>query len=173
MAMAVGIAILIILFFLKPQSPGFSLQTMSLEFYKLEVFSASTLFISSVISLTLKAQNPNKVGLSFSPSRLDILHKGLPLGEIHVHGFYLPAQSYNVLVKTQVLFPCVNASQIISEVSRERLIQMRLIGEIGAHVQVFHITLPKIKVCLFSSFVQMKLYSLGKLKPFIVKVVEL
>ncbi|KAL6335330.1 hypothetical protein AAG906_029573 [Vitis piasezkii] len=148
MAMMVGVAILTIVFILKPQKPVFSLQTMSLESYKLDVYSNSTLFISSVISLTLNAQNPNKVGLGFSPSRLDILYKGLPIGVIHVPGFYLPAHSYNVLVKNRVLFPCVNVSQIISEVSRQTLIQMRILGDIGAHVRVFHITLPKIKLAL-------------------------
>lgn len=164
MAMMVGVSILTIVFILKPQKPVFSLQTMSLESYKLDVYSNSTLFISSVISLTLNAQNPNKVGLGFSPSRLDILYKGLPIGVIHVPGFYLPAHSYNVLVKNRVLFPCVNVSQIISEVSRQTLIQMRILGDIGAHVRVFHITLPKIKVCLASSFVKMKLYSLAAMK---------
>lgn len=156
MSMVVGFAILIILFILKPQKPVLSLQTMSLDSYKVDIYSSSTLFISSVISLTLNAQNSNKVGLGFSPSRLDILHKGLPMGVIHVPGFYLPAHSYNVLVKTRVLFTCVNASQMMSEVSRQKLIQMRLIGNIGAHVQMFHIALPKIKVCLAASFAKMK-----------------
>lgn len=147
-----GVATLIIIFLMKPQKPIFSLEDVSVDSYKLNAYSGSTLFVSSVITLTLNAQNHNKVGIWYSPSHLEALYDGLPIGTIRIPGFLQPAHSSNVSMQTRVLFPCVNASQIVAEASlqedsRKNMFQMKIVGDVGAHLLVFHIILLKIKVC--------------------------
>ena len=66
----VGLVGLIVVFLLNPQKPVFDIQTIRLDAYQLNVYSNSTLFVSSVASLVLNASNPNKIGLRYSPSRL-------------------------------------------------------------------------------------------------------
>lgn len=148
-----GVATLIIIFLMKPQKPIFSLEDVSVDSYKLNAYSGSTLFVSSVITLTLNAQNHNKVGIWYSPSHLEALYDGLPIGTIRIPGFLQPAHSSNVSMQTRVLFPCVNASQIVAEASlqedsRKNMFQMKIVGDVGAHLLVFHIILLKIKVAL-------------------------
>lgn len=151
-ALAVGVAILLVIFLLKPEKPVFSFQTVSLDWYKLDAYSGSVLFVSSVLTLTLKAQNPNKIGLRYSPSRLSIYHEGLPIGVIRVPGFFQPAHSNNVSVQTRVLFPCVNVSEIVAGLSlqdgsRKDQIEMNILGDVRAQLWVFHMALLRIKVC--------------------------
>ncbi|XP_062087927.1 NDR1/HIN1-like protein 10 [Humulus lupulus] len=149
----VGIATLIIVFVIKPKSPVFSLQSVRLDLYELNPYLGSTLFISSVITLTLNAQNPNKVGIRYSPSQLHVYHEGLPIGSIRVPGFLQPACSYNMTVPTRVLFQSVNVSHILAvasmqENSKKNMIQMKIMGDVKTHLLAFHITLLKIKVAL-------------------------
>ncbi|KAF3451967.1 hypothetical protein FNV43_RR08063 [Rhamnella rubrinervis] len=115
-----GTASLIIVFVLKPQRPVFSLKTLRLDLYELNAYSGSTLFLSSVITLTLNAQNPNKLGISYRPSRLHLYFQGRRIGTIRV-----PASE-----------------------SKRNKIQMRLLGDIKAHLLVLHVTLLKTKVAL-------------------------
>ncbi|XP_059643388.1 uncharacterized protein LOC132285234 [Cornus florida] len=151
---ALGLATLITIFILKPKQPIFSLQTIKLDSYKLGSYSDSTLFVSSVASLNLNAQNPNRVGIRFSHSRLHILYQGLPIGLIRVPGFYQPPHSMNISVRTRLLLPCLNVSQLLAGVvssqddSNNNIVQMKIYGDIKAYVRIFHITLPKVKVAL-------------------------
>ncbi|KAE7998981.1 hypothetical protein FH972_003470 [Carpinus fangiana] len=148
------LALLIFIFLLKPEKPIFSFQTIRLDWYKMDVYSGSVLFVSSVITLTLNAQNPNKVGLRYSPSRLNVYYEGLPIGVIRVPGFFQPAHSNNVSVRARVLFHCVNVSQLVAGASlqdgsrKKDIIQMNILGDVRAQLWVFHMTLFKIKVAL-------------------------
>ncbi|XP_057981132.1 uncharacterized protein LOC131166556 [Malania oleifera] len=151
----VGAAALAVIFILKPREPLFSLQKLMVDSYELEAYdSGSTLYVSSVVSLSLNAENPNKVGIKYRPTRLMILYGGFPMGVIRVPGFYQPAHSANVSVQARVLMQCVNASQLLSGVdllhghSRRSNDQIRVLGDITVHVRVFRITLPKIKIAL-------------------------
>lgn len=128
------------------KKPVFSLKTSSFESYKLDQSSMS---ISSVVSLTLNAGNHNKVGMGFRPSTLAIHHNGSPVGEMDVPRFYLPPHSHDVPVENRVLLSSLNATQIASEISRRSLIQFRIFGHVKAYVRVFHINLPKFKVCTY------------------------
>ncbi|XP_050383881.1 uncharacterized protein LOC126800544 [Argentina anserina] len=148
-----GVVTLIIIFVMKPQKPVFSLQDISVDSYKLNASLGPTLFVSSVITMTLNAQNRNKVGIWYTSSHLEALYDGLPMGTIRIPGFLQPAHSSNVTVETRLLFPCVNASQILVEASlqkdpRKNTFQMKIVGDVGAHLLVFHIILLKIKVGL-------------------------
>lgn len=145
---------LFFIFFLKPQKPVFTLQTITVDYYKLHVHSNSTLFISSLLSLTLNAQNPNKVALRFSASRLYLYHERLPLlGVIQVPAFYQPAQSNDTSLLTRVLFRCVDVTRVIAggsiqDRSSKKVVQMKMLGDIRVHVLFYHLTLPTIKVAL-------------------------
>lgn len=111
---AMGTITLMVIFVLKPQKPIFSPRTVSLDSYKLDVYSNSTLFVSSVVSLSLNAQNPNKIGIKYSRTRMHIFSEDIIIGRIRVPEFYQPAHSTNVSVPTRVLFHCVNIIQILS-----------------------------------------------------------
>ncbi|XVF27134.1 hypothetical protein REPUB_Repub14bG0080400 [Reevesia pubescens] len=109
----VGLGGLIVVFVLKPQKPLFDIQTIRLDAYQLNVYSNSTLFVSSVASLVLNASNPNKIGLRYSPSRFQLYLEGLPIAVIRVPEFFQPAHSNNISLRTRVLVPCVNVSQVL------------------------------------------------------------
>lgn len=151
----VGVPLLCIFLILKPKMPGFSLETLNVESYKLDM-SSQNLVVSSVFSLNLKADNPNKVGLSFEPSRFYVLSQGLVVGLIRIPQFHQPPLSKNVSVQTRVLFERVNVSEIMDtnsrkyESSKGAFDDIRILGDVGAQVRIFNITLPKIKVKLES-----------------------
>ncbi|XP_062154264.1 NDR1/HIN1-like protein 10 [Alnus glutinosa] len=150
---AVGVAILIVIFLLKPEKPFFSFQTVKLDWYELDAYSGSVLFVSSVMTLTLNAQNPNKVGLRYSPSRLNVYYEGVPIGVIRVPGFFQPAHSNNVSVRTRVLFHSVNVTQLVAgaslqDGSRKDIIQMNILGDVRVQLLVFDMNFLKIKVAL-------------------------
>ncbi|XVE51794.1 hypothetical protein DITRI_Ditri02bG0070100 [Diplodiscus trichospermus] len=148
-----GLAGLIIVFVLKPQKPVFSIETISIDAYQLTVYSNSTLFVSSVASLVLNASNPNKIGLRYSPSRLQLFLEGLPIAVIRVPRFFQPAHSNNVRLRTKVLITCVNVSQVIGGLGLQyqqgqNIVPLKLSGDIKVNLHFLHITLPKIKVAL-------------------------
>ncbi|CAK7356457.1 unnamed protein product [Dovyalis caffra] len=150
---AIGVAALVVIFILKPQEPRFSLEKIKVNSYKLSAYSNSTLFISSVVSLILNAQNHNKVGIKYSPSSLHIFHQGIPIGLIRVPQFYQAAHSDNVGITTQISLPRLNVTQIFDQgVSKEKamknVVQMKVLGDVRLHLQLSHLTLPKIKVAL-------------------------
>ncbi|GLT46178.1 hypothetical protein SLA2020_199520 [Shorea laevis] len=148
----IGVPTLIVIFIIKPQKPIFSLQKVRLDTYKLDVYSNSSLFVSSVVSLTLYAANPNKIGMSYSPSRLQFYSEGLPVAKIRVPGFSQPAHSNNVTVKTRVLIDCVNVTQVLAsclqDQSGQNIVPMKLLGDVKVKLHFLHLTLPKIKVAL-------------------------
>ena len=164
--LTLGVATILVIFLLKPQKPVFTFQTISLDWYNLDTYSDSFLFVSSVITLTLNAQNPNKFGLRYSSTRLGLYYEGLPIGVIRVPGFIQPVHSNNVSVPTRVLFECVNVSQIVDgaslhDGSRKDMIQMNILGDVRAQLLVLHMAFLKIKVCSASHFTKTKLYSFG------------
>jgi hypothetical protein len=108
--------------------------------------------ISSVVSLLLNAQNHNKVGIKYSPSRLHIFHQGIPIGLIRVPQFYQPAHSDNVGLTAQISLPRLNVTRIFDqgvskEKARKNVLQMKILGDARLHLLLSRLTLPKIKVC--------------------------
>lgn len=156
-----GTASLIIVFVLKPHKPVFSLKTLRLDLYELNTYSGSTLLLSSVATLILNAQNPNKLDISYRPSRLHVYFDRLRIGTIRVPGFLQPAHSSNVSVPTKVLFECLNVTHILAAASesKKNKIQMRILGDVKAHLLVFHVTLLKIKVCATLIWLRLPLVS--------------
>lgn len=171
---AMGTLTLMVIFVVKPQKPIYSLRTVSLDSYKLDVYSNSTLYVSSVVSLSFNAQNPNKIGMKFSRARMHIFSEDIIIGSLRVPEFYQPAHSTNVSVPTRVLFHCVNISQIlssVSDVSSHALAKIRILGDVKARIQVFHITLPMVKVCTIRLLIT-ELYSLRNVTRIVVFLIS-
>ncbi|XP_077230238.1 uncharacterized protein LOC143863460 [Tasmannia lanceolata] len=151
---AVGALAFSVVFILRPRKPIFSLQALRLDSFNLDSSSGSHVYVSSVVSLVLNAQNPNKVGLSYSSSHLEVIYKGLKVGDVEVPKFYQPAHSKNVSLQTQVVLERVNLSQIDVSLqtqgssSDKSTIGIRIVGDIKARIHMLHLTLPKIKVAL-------------------------
>lgn len=146
----IGVPLLCLILILKPKMPIFSLETVNVESYKLDI-SSQNLVVSSVSSLNLRADNPNKVGLSFDSSRFHVLSQGLVVGLIRLPQFHQPPLSKNVSVNTRVLFDCVNITEIMysnlrQDDSSNGVFGIRILGYVKAQLHIFHVTLPKIKV---------------------------
>ncbi|KAK6911813.1 Late embryogenesis abundant protein, LEA_2 subgroup [Dillenia turbinata] len=139
----VGVFALIIVG-LRPQKPAFTPQTINIEAYEFDTLSGSLLYVSSVLSLTLLAQNPNKVKLTYHPSRLHVFYQGIRIGVISVPGFDQPAHSSNISIHARALLSCVNLIPIIA--GRKTIIQMQILGDITAHLHLLRIITLRIKV---------------------------
>ncbi|OAY53268.1 hypothetical protein MANES_04G150000v8 [Manihot esculenta] len=150
---AIAISALVVIFIIRPQEPRFSLSAIRVISFKLRVYSSSTLFISSDVSLTLNAQNHNKLGIKYSPSKLSLYYHGVPIGLVKVPGFYQPAHSDNIVVTAQISLRCLNVSQIIGESllqekTRKKVVQMKILGDIRVQLLLFRLASPKIKYVL-------------------------
>lgn len=156
-----GLTVTVTVLILHPQKPVFSIKTVKLESYKLDVVeSGKEIFVSSLLSFNLSAANRNKVGISYyATSRLHILDQddGITVGMIRIPRFYQPPKSKDVSVAAQVIFGCVNLTRILSgklmlqqdKASDENsLSQMRILGDVRAQVRLFHLPLPKFRVSL-------------------------
>ena len=136
---------------MKPHKPVFSVREVKINFYKIDNRSNINLLVSSVISLTFNAENHNKFGIGYSPSRFLVYHEGLPIGTIRIPRFFQPPHSDDVRVPSRVLLQCVNLSEIVDkaslrENSKQNTAQMKIIGDARAHVWILHIKLLEIKV---------------------------
>ncbi|XP_016499933.1 uncharacterized protein LOC107818432 isoform X1 [Nicotiana tabacum] len=147
----------IIFLSLKPQKPVFSIQTLKVQSYKLDVLNNSGsggLLFSSVISLTLVAQNPNKVGLRYRSTRFHVFNEGVVIGMIQVPAFYQPPCSNNLTLETRVIFYCVNVTQILSNISLQQKSSTKsvtlasILGDVAAQVKLLNVNLPKVKLAV-------------------------
>ncbi|XP_058106985.1 uncharacterized protein LOC131250723 [Magnolia sinica] len=148
-----GVIALVIVFALRPRKPIFALQAVRVESFKINGSDGPDAYVSSKILLLFNTQNPNKVGLRYSPSQLFVLDKGVPVGVANVPDFYQPAHSKNVSVQGRVMFEHVSLSQIaggnlLKGTNGGDHAVVRIVGDITARVHAMHVTLPKIKVAL-------------------------
>ncbi|KAL3632858.1 hypothetical protein CASFOL_025842 [Castilleja foliolosa] len=142
-----GVPVLCMILILKPQMPDFSLKTVNVKSYKLDIISQN-LFVSSFFSLNLIAENPNKVGLSFDSSRFHVLSQGLVVGFIRIPEFHQPPLSKNISIETRVLVKSVNVSEIMYKNSKKDDSLIKILGDVKAQVRIFRVTLPKFKIGL-------------------------
>ncbi|XP_055827938.1 uncharacterized protein LOC129896130 isoform X2 [Solanum dulcamara] len=138
---------------LKPQKPNFTLQTLKVQSYNLSVSNSnSDPLFSSVVCLTLVAQNPNKVGIRYKPMRFHVFNEGVVIGMIQVPAFYQPPHSNNLTLETRAIFYCVNVTQILSNISLKQNSSTKsvtlasILGDVAAQVKILNINLPKLAV---------------------------
>ncbi|KAK4736241.1 hypothetical protein R3W88_010502 [Solanum pinnatisectum] len=140
---------------LKPQNPNFTLQTLKVQSYNLNVSNpGSDPLFSSVIGLTLLAQNPNKVGIRYKPTRFHVFNEGVVIGMIQVPAFYQPPRSSNLTLETRAIFYFVNVTQILSNISLQQNSSTKsvtlasILGDVKAQVKLFNVNLPKVKLAV-------------------------
>ncbi|KAL6585233.1 hypothetical protein OROMI_004522 [Orobanche minor] len=151
-----GVPLLCIILILKPHMPDFSIKTVHVKSYKLDI-SSENLMVSSFLFVHLIAENPNKVGLSYGPSRFHVLSRGLVVGLIRIPEFHQPPSSKNVSIETQVLLESVNVGEIMYGSSEEEgddddpssgVSGLRMLGDVRVRVRMFRIAFPKVKIAL-------------------------
>ncbi|CAN4089197.1 unnamed protein product [Withania somnifera] len=138
---------------LKPQQPIFSLQTLKVQSYNLNLSNTgSDPLFSSVVCLTLLAQNPNKVGIRYGPTRFHVFNEGVVIGMIQVPAFYQPPHTNNLTLDARAIFYCVNVTQILSNISLRQSSSIKsvtlasIIGDVAAQVKLLNVNLPKLAV---------------------------
>ncbi|KAL6568330.1 hypothetical protein OROHE_004014 [Orobanche hederae] len=150
-----GVPLLCIILILKPHMPDFSIKTVHVKSYKLDI-SSENLMVSSFLFVHLIAENPNKVGLSYGPSRFHVLSRGLVVGLIRIPEFHQPPSSKNVSVETRVLLESVNVGEIMYGSSEEGddddpssgVSGLRMLGDVRVRVGMSRIAFPKVKIAL-------------------------
>ncbi|XP_022146491.1 uncharacterized protein LOC111015690 isoform X2 [Momordica charantia] len=142
---AVLIAALPVILLLKPREPIFSLQSLRLDWYNISVKSGSS-FVSSVFTLTLNSQNPNRIAIKYSPSRLLVIYDGnAVIGTIRVPEVFQPARSDDRSVRTRLLLHRFNVD--LFDATRE-LAEIKVVGDVGVELLVLHMAVLKMKVAL-------------------------
>ncbi|XP_038899414.1 NDR1/HIN1-like protein 13 [Benincasa hispida] len=142
---AIAIAALPVIFLLKPREPIFSLQSLRLDWYNITVRSGSPI-LSSVFTLTLNSQNPNKIGIKYSPARLLLIYDGTAvIGTIRVPEVFQPARSVDQSVRTRLLLHQFDVDLL--ETIQE-FVEMKIIGDVGVELFVLHMAVIKMKVAL-------------------------
>ncbi|XP_024969286.1 uncharacterized protein LOC112508773 isoform X2 [Cynara cardunculus var. scolymus] len=94
--------------------------------------------------LLVPNENPNRIGLKYDFSRLQILKDGLVIGLIRTPEFYQPARSHNVSVEMNLVFQCLDITTIMSGVDTANF-SIKVLGDIGVRLRVLQIKLPKMK----------------------------
>ncbi|KAG9457613.1 hypothetical protein H6P81_002121 [Aristolochia fimbriata] len=142
----VGAILFLVLFFLKPRKPVFSLQALRVNSFAVNSTPTSIVYVSSVVSVAFLAENPNKVGIKYSPSEIYFLYGGLPVGVARVPEFYQPAHSRNVSVQTELVLQNVNLTRMATGL--DPVLEFQVAGDIRARFCFLRLTLPVIKVAL-------------------------
>lgn len=141
---AIAIAALPVILLLKPREPIFALQSFRLDWYNISVKSGGSPFLSSVFTLDLTSQNPNKIGIKYSPSRLLVIDDGdAVIGTIRVPEVFQPARSDDRSVRTRVLLHRFDVD--LFDTARE-FVEMKIIGDVGVELFVLHVAVMKMKV---------------------------
>lgn len=137
-------ATLLILLVLKPKKPIFHLRSIQLHSFKLDAsnLSKGVSVSSSMASLLFITQNPNKLGIGYSPSEFGVLYETIPIGAVEVPAFYQPAQSKNASVLMHVSIKHFNITDLIGGSH----VEMQILGIIGVQLHVLNFPLPRIKV---------------------------
>lgn len=109
-----------------------------------------TLILSSVLSLTLNAENHNKFGIGFSSMRFGVYHEDVHIGTIRIPRFFQPPHSNDVVVQTRVLLEDVNVTKILGNVtssqSGDHDLGIKILGDAKAHIWLLRINFLDIKV---------------------------
>eukprot|EP00250_Pteridium_aquilinum_P000730 c10886_g1_i1 orf=780-1433(+) len=150
---AIGIALFFILV-LKPAKPEFNLQSASIETFKVEkellYSSGPAIFLSMNIAVVFSASNPNKVAISYSPTRFTCVYKDVVLGVAKVPPFHQAAHSHNTLTAVIVvdhmnLFQSSSIDLLNDATVNDRVVVV-VNGPVEARIKVLGINSPKVEV---------------------------
>ncbi|ERM97609.1 hypothetical protein AMTRI_Chr04g184100 [Amborella trichopoda] len=154
---------LVIILAVRPKKPQFELQAVQVQYLLVEpppqspssptspsLSSSSPVFLSLNISMFFTALNPNRVGIKYGPSKLDVMYKGVPLGVASVPSFYQPAHS-TTLVTTTVTVRRANILQAAAldleqDATVNDRVELLLTGDVAAQVRLLQINSPQVKV---------------------------
>ncbi|KAF7813978.1 GDSL esterase/lipase 1-like [Senna tora] len=108
-----------------------------------------TLMLSSVISLSLNAENHNKFGIGYGGTRFGVYHEDMNIGSIRIPRFFQPPHSDDVVVQSRVLLECVNVTKILGMASHVNdMAEVKILGDVRAHLWLLHVNLFHIKVAM-------------------------
>jgi hypothetical protein len=151
LALAVALVVVLVV---KPRKPQFDLNQVSVQYLLVATPTSSpapgAAYLSLNITLLFTAVNPNKVGIRYGATALDVMYHGVPLGVAAVPGFEQPAHSTRML-QTRVIVDRFNVLQAdAQDLVRDAMIydrvDLRITGDIGAKILVLGISSPKVQV---------------------------
>ncbi|TVU47655.1 hypothetical protein EJB05_07261 [Eragrostis curvula] len=155
LALAVALVVVLVV---KPRKPQFDLNQVSVQ-YLLVATPSSTpapgappgaAYLSLNITLLFTAVNPNKVGIRYGATALDVMYHGVPLGVAAVPGFEQPAHSTRML-QTRVSVDRFNvlqadAQDLVRDAVMYDRVDLRITGDVGAKILVLGFSSPKVQV---------------------------
>ncbi|KAJ0981056.1 hypothetical protein J5N97_009311 [Dioscorea zingiberensis] len=114
----VAATLIILIFVFRPKEPIFHLHSIKFQSFNLNTNSSQQFNASSsVASLVLVTENPNKLGIRYNSSELAVLYEQQTVGVIEVPVFYQPPSSRNVTVEVQVSYQPWQVINIINGIS--------------------------------------------------------
>lgn len=154
--LALAVALVVILA-VKPRKPHFDLNQVSVQYLLVAppsaaVPAAPAAYLSLNITLLFTAANPNKVGIRYGATALDVMYHGVPLGVAAVPGFEQPAHSTRLL-QTRVVVDRFNvlqsdAQDLIRDASLNDRVELRITGDVAAKILLLGFSSPKVQVSL-------------------------
>jgi hypothetical protein len=154
--LALAVALVVVLA-VKPRKPQFDLNQVSVQYLLVAPPSPSTAvsapaaaYLSLNITLLFTAVNPNKVGIRYAHTALDVMYHGVPLGVAAVPGFEQPAHSTRLL-QTRVVVDRFNvlqsdAQDLVRDASLNDRVELRITGDVAAKILVLGFSSPKVQV---------------------------
>lgn len=161
LALAVALVVVLVV---KPRKPQFDLNQVSVQYLLVAPPTSpasatpagvppatpGAAYLSLNITLLFTAVNPNKVGIRYGATALDVMYHGVPLGVAAVPGFEQPAHSTRLL-QTRVIVDRFNvlqadAQDLVRDAAIRDSVELRIIGDVGAKILVLGFSSPKVQV---------------------------
>ncbi|XP_059073470.1 uncharacterized protein LOC131874217 [Cryptomeria japonica] len=88
---------------INPKKPQFKFESITVEPLpgSTSTMASMEVFPSVNIAMVFTAMNPNNVGIRYSPSKFNVMYKGMPIGVAAIPTFYKPSSS-STAVQTQL-----------------------------------------------------------------------
>lgn len=156
LALAVALVVVLVV---KPRKPQFDLNQVSVQYLFVVPPTTSPAgappaapgaYLSLNITLLFTTVNPNKVGIRYGATALDVMYHGVPLGVAAVPGFEQPAHSTRLL-QTRVIVDRFNvlqadAQDLVRDAVINDRVELRITGDVGAKILVLGFSSPKVQV---------------------------
>lgn len=155
--LAVAVALVIALA-VKPKKPTFDLNQVAVQYLLVTpTATTSTAYLSLNITLLFTADNPNKVGIRYDPTRFYVLYHGVPLGTAVVEGFEQAAHSAKMVAATVEVsrFDVMqtDALELVRDAEVNDRVELRITGDVGAKIRFLGVTSPRVKVSVYCAIV--------------------